>query len=147
MHKLSTLCCLTIACLSLNGLANAADAYKHDNHQVEAKVHSLSLNNGKKWQMDEHTRKMSKAMQKTFFKASHADLASLKSLAGKLDSQMNKLIQGCTMTGKAHDQLHVFLSEHIPTISAMKAAKDYQSARGLAIKLKGQFEAYKKYFE
>jgi hypothetical protein len=50
------------------------------------------------------------------------------------------------MDGAAHSQLHLFLSEYIPTIDRLARAEDYAAARKEAIALKGHFSTYKQYF-
>ena len=59
---------------------------------------------------------------------------------------MDHLVDGCTMDGEAHSQLHLFLSEYIPTVDRLADAGDYAAAREEAIALKGHFETYKQYF-
>ena len=125
----------------------AADNHGHSNHGSEVSIHELSLNNAERWNMDEHTRIMSQKMKKTFFNADHSTQAGLNAAGVELQTQVEILIAGCTMQGKAHDQLHIFLSNHIPTINALSEADDYTSARASAIQLKGQFEVYQKHFK
>ena len=143
---ITAICFSAISSTSLAFVPQTSD-HSHGAHHHALNKHELTLNEGQKWQMDEHTRKMSKQMKSTFFSADHSDLKSLKSLGSNLQSQLDSLISGCTMTGKAHDQLHVFLSEHIPTISALTNAENYDTAKKNAIELKGQFEMYERYFK
>lgn len=114
---------------------------------VTTLMDNLRLNNGVKWNMDQHTRIMSKKMESTFYDADHSSQAGLNSLGLKLKTQSEELITGCTMQGKSHDQLHIFLTDHLPTISALIEAEDYATAKVAAVQLKGQFETYKKYFK
>jgi hypothetical protein len=122
-------------------------SHGHDNQGTSTSIPSLSLNNGERWEMDDHTRKLSKKMSKTFFSADHSTLEGLQTAGKALDQQMQELIAGCTMTGRAHDQLHLFLSDHIPTITAMAKANEYTIARENAIRLKGQLENYQRHFK
>ncbi len=117
-------------------------SHEHDNQAVE-----LKLNNGSKWEMDAHTRKMSTTMETTFFTADHTNLVNLKALGVQLEEQIGDLIKGCTMTGEAHDQLHVFLSDYVPTVQKLANAKNYDKAKSTAIKLKGSLETYRKHFK
>ena len=127
----------------------AEDKHSHENsnHDASASLPGLSLNSGNKWEMDQHTRVMSQKMKQTFLDADHSTQEGLNAVSVKLKVQVEELIVGCTMKGKSHDQLHVFLNGHIPTISALNKAGDYSSARASAIKLKGQFEEYNKFFK
>ncbi len=125
---------------------NSQDHSQHS-HTMEKSAHGLILQDGKLWAMDKHTRTLSKKMKQTFVSADHSSQASLNTLGKKLQTQLDELIAGCTMTGEAHDQLHIFLTKHIPTIKALSEANNYDSARASAIKLKGQFENYQKFFK
>lgn len=133
----------------LSGGAFAADDHSHGHEAQGAEngLTGLSLNHGQPWEMDEHTRTMSKQMRETFFSGDHGSLEGLTSMGTELEHQMQDLIKGCTMTGQAHDQLHVFLNTHVPTINALATADNYKVARENAILLKGQLETYQKHFK
>jgi len=127
--------------------AKEKTAHEHGNHGSEAAISGLKLNNGVRWEMDGHTRTMSSKMEKTFFNADHSTQSSLNAMGVQLEAQLDVLIAGCTMDGEAHNQLHMFLNDYIPTVNNLSKAKDLESARGEAIKLKGQLEAYKTHFK
>lgn len=148
MHK-SILVALVALSTTFAPYGYTADEHSHghDSHVSAAAPANLSLNNGERWEMDDHTRAMSQKMQKTFFSADHSTLEGLNTAGTALEQQLQELIAGCTMTGKAHDQLHVFLNEHVPTINALAKADEYASARENAIRLKGQLETYQKHFK
>lgn len=135
--------------MTLTGTVFAADdhSHGHDSHTAAADLNGLSLNHGQPWEMDEHTRIMSKKMRDTFFAGDHGSLEGLTSMGTELEHQMQDLVKGCTMTGQAHDQLHVFLNSHIPTINALAKAENYDAARENAIRLKGQLETYQQHFK
>jgi hypothetical protein len=90
---------------------------------------TLTLNDGQKWVMDDHTRKMIAEIRSTVDGAAVADLEGAHSLGDTLQAKVNRLVQGCTMEGAAHDQLHVFLSQFIPAAGAMVSASSAQSGQ------------------
>ncbi len=137
--------CLIVSFSTLGYVS--AETGHHHHHSNASSFSLLSLNQGKRWQMDDHTRMSSRQMQKTFFDADHSSLSALNALGEELEHQLEGLIAGCTMNGEAHEQLHLFLNEHIATVAALSKASNYQSAVESAIKLKGQFESYQQYFE
>ncbi len=137
----------TLVLFSSSSFSYPYAEHNHSHDKVEKSVHGLSLKNGELWAMDNHTRTLSKKMKQTFVSADHSSQANLNTLGKKLQTQLDELIAGCTMTGEAHDQLHIFLTKHIPTIKALSEANNYDSARASAIKLKGQFENYQKFFK
>lgn len=76
---------------------------------------SLTLNGDTKWKMDEHTRAAFESMSA---KASHKN-GDLKALGSALQADLDKLIQGCTMTGDAHNELHKFLTAYMPAVQKL----------------------------
>ena len=62
--------------------------------------------------MDEHTRKMFKTMSQRLTAG-----GGRQEIAALLNDDLQQLLQGCTMTGAAHEQLHLFL---MPYMSAVK---------------------------
>jgi len=99
--------------LSMSAYGEHHEAHhRHDpaDHQ-QAIEHELVLNDGKKWPMDEHTRSMFEVMV-----ARVEGGGDIKKLGQQLQNDLDKLIQGCTMTGAAHDELHEFLMVYIPAV-------------------------------
>lgn len=119
----------------------------HSHQGSETTTHGLDLNNGERWEMDNHTRILSQQMEQTFFGADHSTRVGLNAAGAELETQVNELIAGCTMEGMAHEQLHLFLNDQIPAINTLAKAEDYETARASAIKLKAQFENYRKHFK
>ena len=117
MKNIKTILYLTTLC-TLSAIPQSyAEEEHHHNHgkkHANQQKHELSLNHGAKWQMDEHTRKMFQVMaQRT------ETNETPKALGELLNEDLQKLIKGCTMTGKAHDQLHLFLTPFIPAVKSL----------------------------
>ena len=117
-----------------------------DSHAANTHVHgpgehaatSLKLNDGARWKVDEHTRTSMAAIK---------DRSTDKSLEGKalgeaLDKEVQKLIQGCKLTGEAHTQLHYWLEPFIGHVKDLREGKE-----GAADKVKASLAEYDKYFE
>jgi ribonuclease BN (tRNA processing enzyme) len=96
------------------------------------------LNQGKKWPMDQHTREMFEVMSQRVDQG-----GNLRKLGAALNQDLNQLIQGCTMTGAAHDQLHVFL---MPYFSAVKELSESGTESALK-EVKQALDNYQTYFE
>lgn len=109
--------------------------------EAEAPAWPVSLNAGKKWQMDEHTRN-SIARMKQLVEGDKAETLG-KSLAG----EFHDLMKGCTMQGKAHDQLHVFLNELMPRILALPADGSDGEFKAEREKIQKLLQEYGQYFE
>lgn len=113
----------------------------HDHSGAPGKA--LSLDHGKRWQADEHTRASVKQMQQTLADADPAD----RGLGKTLQKQTDELIQGCTMSGEAHDQLHVWLNELMPALNLMAEAQDAAQFAQRRGEVQHLLEEYDKYFE
>jgi len=128
------------------------DQAKNENHDAhnkgtghEASPAGLVLNDGKKWAMDEHTRNSFAKMADSFLNADHAamEAAGLKTAGSELQSELDNLIQGCTMTGEPHNQLHIYLTGYIPAVKALSEKGDMESAK----QVKHYLEIYDDYLE
>ena len=147
MKKSISIILISFSIFSFGAHAANDDSHGHSNHNAEAATSGLNLNNGDRREMDDHTRKMSSKMEETFFSADHSNQTSLNALGNHLEAQLGELISGCTMSGEAHNQLHLFLTDYVPTIQSLAKAEDYDTARNSAIKLKQSLENYKKHFK
>jgi hypothetical protein len=95
--------------------------------------------------MDDHTRAIFVKMAKSFLDSDYLSLEgdSLKSAGSDLKVHVGELIRGCTMTGEAHDQLHVYLTGYIPAVAALSETGRIEDAK----KVKNYLEIYDQYFE
>lgn len=110
------------------------DHQHHHGHEAK----QPTLNHGAKWLMDSHTKVMFVAMSQRLDAG-----GDLKTMGTGLNEDLQKLIQGCTMTGAAHDQLHVFL---LPYMSSVKALSETGSKAAYS-EVKQALKDYQKYFE
>lgn len=112
----------------------------HEHPEVHAETGQLEipLNDGQKWKMDDHTRSMFVAMTERV--KAGGDAAEV----GKgLKSDLDQLIQGCTMEGAAHDQLHVYLVSFIPAVEKAASTGSPESLK----KAEDLLSKYPQYFE
>lgn len=118
------------------------------NNTSEKTTIKFVLNDGKKWQMDEHTRTSIKNLDNLL---NSQDV--IKSVEGfnqfgkKMDDELILLIRSCTMDGKAHDQLHIFLGYFYPLVQSLKKASEISSAEKIVSEMKELFVQYHKYFK
>jgi hypothetical protein len=106
-------------------------------------THDLHLNGVEKWQMDEHTRTVFTKMTGRLEGKSGDDAAVWKQAAGELNDDITELIQGCTMQGPAHDELHKYLVLYIPAVDKLAASNTKQSAE----RVQELLDLYPDYFE
>jgi hypothetical protein len=110
-------------------------------HDSGEGAQGLQLNDGKKWVMDDHTRSMFATMVGRV-EGWDAGGEAAEELGGALENDLDALIQGCTMTGEAHTQLHRFLMDLIPAIEKLVAREGDQEVR----RVKELLAVYPRYF-
>ena len=125
-----------------------------ENQQVEQKSETekttikFVLNDGNKWQMDEHTRSAIKNLDSLLnLKEPIKSLEEYNQLGEKLDEELILLIRGCTMEGPDHDQLHVFLGYFYPKVQSLKKETTVDTAENILNEMKNLFTEYHKHFE
>ncbi len=124
---------------------HAKQETEHENHGSQPR---LALDNGKKWQVDEHTR--ASAAKITELVDSSRPIHSVedaRALADALDKELDALVKGCTMTGPAHDQLHVFLVALFPRVEELKEKTDGRDLQSVGDEIGSLLEAYATHFE
>ena len=111
----------------------------------QAILDGIELNDGRKWPMDDHTRSTFAKMATSFLDSNTSSLAEegLRQAGSNLQLDIQDLIKGCTMTGPAHDQLHVFLTGFMPAVGELSKT----GTRGDAEKVEHYLKNYGDYFE
>jgi hypothetical protein len=136
---------LLISCGDDSAKSQTPDDDSHSSHRSSTPDEGLRLDNGNRWKMDDHTRAIFVKMAKSFLDSDYLSLEgdSLKSAGSDLKVHVGELIRGCTMTGEAHDQLHVYLTGYIPAVAALSETGRIEDAK----KVKNYLEIYDQYFE
>ena len=135
-----TLLLITLALLAACGAKDSAEE--------SVGIVPLTLNEGAKWQMDSHTRGSVARMQDWFAAAGQpATLEAYQELGRRLTEELQVLIGGCTMAGPDHDQLHIFLTEFMPRVNALRDASELDAAEQTRIELGKLFTEYRAHFE
>ena len=113
--------------------------------EPEGGLDGLGLDNGRRWMMDDHTRSVFARMATSFLDPEQEpqDGEALKKAGSDLQVLVNELIQGCTMTGASHDQLHVYLTGYMPAVAELSKSGRSEDAETVTRYL----ERYDEYFE
>lgn len=128
-------------------------AEKAEHHAEEAAPEGhaatkLTLDGDRKWQMDAHTRAALATIEARLAKGpATEDVAGYRALGEDLDAELQSLVRGCTMTGPAHDQLHVWLTAFIPAVGALKDAGDLAQHQAKRAELTGLVADARAHFE
>jgi len=106
---------------------------------------ALELDDGHKWKVDDHTRSVFAEMKEIFLGADHRSLGEegLKKTGADLQAKLHELIRGCTMTGAAHDQLHVYLTGYMPAVATLAETGRMEEA----MKVEHYLVTFGEYFE
>lgn len=108
----------------------------------------LTLDDGKKWPVDDPTRASAARLAKLAGEAPNLESRDdARALGEALDRELDVLVKGCTMTGPAHDQLHAFLTAFIPQVEKLKHETAVDELRRVKGEVDSLLEAYERHFE
>lgn len=97
--------------------SEASGGHEHAHDAVTNKA--LTLNDGEKWQADEHTMSAAQKMKRTVSDFENSGRGDYNVLADTLETQLNELIVGCTMEGAPHDALHQWLEPFLGEVKEL----------------------------
>ena len=142
-----TLLFLAISCKNTAEKKSDSEQIQQTEKQHHNKAEKLQLNNGKLWKANPETTNGINAMlqiMSNFSEKENAD--AYKTLKLNLEGEFNSIIQKCTMTGEAHENLHVFL---IPMNNLFKGltVSNIETSKENFNKLNIHLKEYKNYFE
>lgn len=109
-------------------------------------VTKISLNNGEKWPANpETTQGISNMVIYVNEVPAEPNPNNCQALRTKMESELNSLVQQCTMTGEAHEQLHNYL---IPMTEMIKRldTQDPGDCKSTVMELKQHLHEYGNYF-
>lgn len=122
--------------------AETETTHDHD-HESEA----IELNEGQKWIVDDSMMVHIRNMETDVNKFSGTTLEDYQLLATSLQDNIDRLTSNCTMTGKAHDELHKWLLPYIDTVDEFAAQTEKAAYAGQLELIKISFTTFNHYFE
>ena len=129
-----------------NGMKETPE-HEHQQPQHEAPAADIKLDNGKKWVANKETTEGINNMISYVNGLPAAPAAEdYSALKQKLETEFNQILQRCTMTGEAHNQLHNYLmpmNEYIRQLGSPDVSLSKQSVTAL----RGYLEKYFQYFQ
>ena len=123
------------------------DLEKQQQELVEQKPHGLELNNGMKWKVDEGMLLSYNLIVKDVHEFKPTSLDDYHILSDKLYTHLKSLINSCTMTGVAHEELHKWLHPFIDDVKALEDVKTEQEGKQLLDKIKHELVVFNAFFE
>ena len=118
----------------------------HEEHQHNAEIQTIELNNGEKWKVDANMITHIRNMENDVFSFTKVKQKDYKNLAKKLQSNIDLLTSNCTMKGKAHDELHKWLLPYIDLVKELSEAKNETEEEKQFQKIENSFITFNQYF-
>lgn len=116
-------------------------------HQHDNEIQTIELNKGEKWKVDANMLTHIRYMEKDVIYFAKVEQKDYKSLAEKLQSNIDWLTSNCTMKGKAHDELHKWLLPYIDLVKELSEAKDETKAEKQFHNIETSFATFNQYFQ
>lgn len=138
---------LAASCNQQSKVETAADSTVVENHNHEEATDSIELNNGEKWKVNDEMMPPILAMEKDINAFAATEKKDYKSLAKKLQLNIDLLTSSCTMKGKAHDELHKWLLPYIDLVDELAEAKTDKEASEIFAKIQISFKTFNHYFQ
>ena len=115
--------------------------------QSLAQSSTIEKDNGKRWVIVPAMMTHLNAMDAALKEKPPATVAEHQKLGKRLDGSLSSLISSCTMTGKAHDELHKWLVPVITDIKGYSQGKDLKKLDQQHSDLRKAFLVFHQYFE
>jgi len=119
----------------------------HEEHHHNEESEAIELNNGEKWKVDANMITHIRNMENDINSFANVEQKDFKSLAEKLQSNIDLLTSNCTMKGKAHDELHKWLLPYIDLVKELSEAKDETEASKQFENIQTSFTTFNQYFQ
>lgn len=109
-----------ILLLLITSCTNQSDS--KENSESYKNSYNIELVNNEKWEVNKEMMVHIKNMESNIEAVSNQSSPNYEELGSKLDENIGLLTSNCTMTGKAHDELHKWLLPFIDLVKELNAA-------------------------
>jgi len=120
---------------------------EQNNHHHDDESEAIELNNGEKWKVDANMITHIRNMENDINHFANVEQKDFKSLAEKLQTNIDLLTSNCTMKGKAHDELHKWLLPYIDMVKELSEAKNETEASEQFKNIQTSFSTFNQYFQ
>lgn len=120
---------------------------EHEGHDHGEEMEAIVLNKGEKWEVDKDMMTHIQNMEKDFLAFTETKQKDYKSLAKKLQTNLDLLTSNCTMEGQAHDELHKWLLPYIDLVDELSEVKNEKEGAGAVKKIQESFNIFNTYFQ
>ncbi len=128
--------------------AEHADERPIEEH-AEAKLNttSISLDDGKKWKVNPEMKPFIEGGEKILSEYISKNNTNFAELGTKLTKENEQLVKSCTMKGKSHEELHVWLVPHLKLVEELAQTKDLEKGKQMSAALERSYLTYHQFFE
>ncbi len=142
------------ACQKTESTAPQTQQDPHATHQVDSlATHeepssnaALELNNGEKWETNVEMLPFIQKQEQLLAEFDPGQKTYLE-LSQDLVAANDELIKSCTMTGKSHDVLHVWLTDHMNAMQTLEKSTEESAQQQAVATLKSSMQTYHEYFQ
>lgn len=130
---------LTISCTSQTKPNNSSNSLKN--------TYNIELVNNEKWEVNKEMMVHIKNMESDIEAVSNQSSPNYEELGSKLDENIGLLTSNCTMTGKAHDELHKWLHPFIDLVKELNAADSKEDQKQSFEAIQESMNEFNTYFK
>lgn len=158
-HKHISLVTAMIISFALVLFSGCASEHSHDeaagypttleetHHDHQGDKTELALNNGAKWNADSVTQENVTEMQKLITSLNPSTLDNYHDAGNKIQENIQKLINNCSMKGPDHDALHLWLEPLLELNGELTKSKTIEEGASAFSAVRDQVNIYFQYFE
>ncbi len=136
---------LLLSCNNNSKTEEKAEGMKSEKH-IHSENNKIELNKGEKWKIKENMLVHLRIMETEVNLFSTSEKKDYESLAKKLQESIGLLTSSCTMTGKAHDELHKWLLPYIELVTEFSKSKDKVSQEKHVENIRTSFIIFNQFF-
>jgi hypothetical protein len=126
---------------------SGTDALISTKHETPDNPLGIETDHGKKWKVDAAMMAHIQKMEEGLRSFSGSSLPEFKTLAQQTNGHLNELTSFCTMSGRAHDELHKWLVPFLDLATDFEKAENETAAASKLTAIKKQMEVFHQYFE
>lgn len=130
---------MTISC------TNQSDS--KENSESDKNTYNIELVNNEKWEVNKEMMVHIKNMKSDIEAASIQSNPNYVELGSKLNTHIGLLTSNCTMTGKAHDELHKWLLPFIDLVKELNAANSKEEQKQSFEAIQESMNEFNTYFK
>jgi hypothetical protein len=138
-----------IAAMSLIALFSSCKNQTESNDSSNSlkNTYNIELVNNEKWEVNKEMMVHIKNMESNIEAVSNQSSPNYQELGSKLDENIGLLTSNCTMTGKAHDELHKWLLPFIDLVKELNAADSKEEQKQSFEAIQESMNEFNTYFK